>query len=555
MENRRPKVSIDGIHRPLQRGQYITPRKLPSAAYLRSLNARPEKHQSNDRPSPPKLQVVPSPPPPPLQSQNKSPEPVKPPKPPKARVKKKSRWSKKRKALVAVFACMIMCGGFGVWYSSRLLGNVNRVFHESVFSDAHALLSTVKLKGEDQGRVNILLAGDSGDDPGHPGADLTDSIMVLSIDTKKHTGFMLSVPRDLWVQIPGWSHQKINAANTITRFSQQGYPTGGMGQLEQIVQTDLGIPIDYYALIDYSAFKDAVNAVGGITIDVESQDPRGLFDPNINRTDGGPLKLPNGPVTLDGQTALNLARARGDPCDCRYVAYGFPQSDFNRTQHQRQMLVSLGQKARTIGVIANPLKVTQLFDAFGNNVQTDLNLQDVLRLIDITKGIDVTNLQSISYANSGTNALLANYIDPTSGQDALIPKAGIDSFGQLQQYYQQLTSSNPIVKEAPTVVVLNGSGTAGLATAEKTALQAKGYSVVSIANATATYPSTMIVDASNGQKPASKQLLQQLFPGTITTTATGSREAEEAQGYTADFVVVLGQNSTPPPTATTQTVR
>jgi LCP family protein required for cell wall assembly len=447
----------------------------------------------------------------------------------------KSRWSRKRKVTLSVLTILFIGFGVGTWYGSALIANLDKVFHGNVFSDAKALFTTTKLKGEADGRVNILLAGDSADDPNHAGADLTDSIMVLSIDTKNHTGFMLSIPRDLWVDVPGMSDQKINAANDMTNFSQSGYPNGGMGQLEEIVQTDLGIPIDYYALIDYTAFKDAVDAVNGITINIQSPDPRGLYDAYTH------LKLPNGAVTLTGQEALDLARARGDDADGD-ISYGFPNSDFDRTQHQRQMLVALAQKASTVGVVANPIKVTHLFDAFGNNVQTDFNLQDALRFVQITKGINLSNLQSLTYTDTGTNPLLTPYTDPSSGQEVLVPEAGVDDFSQLQQYYQQLTSNNPVVREAPTVVVLNGSKIIGLAHKEETSLQADGFNVVAIADANNEYPSTMIVDNSDGQKPNSKKVLQHLFPGTTVTSDTGSTEAGEAQGYTANFVVILGDN-------------
>jgi LCP family protein required for cell wall assembly len=446
--------------------------------------------------------------------------------------------------VTSALALLVVGFVFGGWYGSRLIGNLDKVFHGNVFSDVHALFSNTKLKGEDQGRVNILLAGDSADDPNHGGAQLTDSIMVVSIDTKTHTGFMLSIPRDLWVNIPGWSHQKINAANDVANFSQAGYPKGGMGQLEQIVQTNLSIPIDYYALINYTAFKDSVNSVGGITINIQSPDPRGLYDPNIAKVDGGPLKLPNGIVNLNGQTALNLARARGDPCSCGHIEYGFPQSDYNRTQHQRQMLTALAQKAQSVGVLANPIKVSQLFNSFGNNIATDLNLQDVLRFIQITKGMNVSSLQPLALSNSGQHALLTGYLAP-DGEEAFIPTEGIDNFGQIQQYYQQLTSGSPVVKEAPSVVVLNAGGVTGLAHKEASMLQSKGFNVIGAADASSQYPNSLIVDLSNGQKPASKQLLQTIFTRNTTTTTsiTSSTEASEAQGYNANFVVILGQNT------------
>ena len=308
----------------------------------------------------------------------------------------------------------------GAWVGWKVLRNADK------FGGFFGLFSSHELNGEAQGRVNILLAGDSADDPGHQGADLTDSIMVVSIDTKNNTGFMLSIPRDLWVDIPGNGYQKINAAyedGQADNFSASGYANGGMGLLEEVVNQDLGITCQYYALIDYTAFRDAVNAVGGITITINSPDPRGLYDPNVD------LKLPNGAVALDGQEALNLARARGDG----YGSYGFPQADFDRTQHQRQMLVAVEQKATTLGVLSNPVKIGDLFDAVGNNIQTDFKTNDVQALYSLAKKVNINNIQSLTYSESGNNALLQVYVAP-DGEDALIPVAGIGNYSAIQDY-------------------------------------------------------------------------------------------------------------------------
>jgi len=453
---------------------------------------------------------------------------------------KRKKWSRKRKILTTLLVLFLILIGVGSWYGGQIINSLDKVFHGNPLSDVQALFSSTKLNGESQGRVNILLAGDSADDPGHGGANLTDSVMILSINTNNHTAFMMSIPRDLWVYVPGLgSYQKINAANDVTNFNQSGYPQGGMGQLQQIVQTDLGIPIDYYALINYAAFQDAVNAVNGITIDIHSPDPRGIYDSYTH------LKLPNGEVTLNGQEALDLARARGD-VPAGDITYGIPNSDYTRTMYQREMLVSLAAKAKTLGVITNPVKISSLFSAIGNNVQTNLNLQDVLRLVQLTKGITPSTLGSYEYSASLTgaaNPLLVGYLDPASGQDGLIPSAGIGNYGQLQQYYLQLTSNNPVVKEGASVVILNGSGVNGLAGKEQSVLKTKGIDGVSIADASSVYTGTMIVDQSSGKDPATKQLLGQLFPGTIVTSTTGSTEAYEAANYpNANFVVILGQN-------------
>ena len=209
----------------------------------------------------------------------------------------------------------------------------------------------------------------------------------------------------------------------------------------------------------------------------------------------------------------------------------------------------MAEKAKSLGVVADPIKVNNLFSAFGNNFQTDLSLQDVLTLVQLTKGINPTNIQSYSYCstetvgqNGCTKPILTGYVDPSTGEDALVPVAGLSNYSQMEQYYQVLASNNLIAKEQPSVVVLNGSSTVGLAKQQEAVLVAKGYGVALAADATSEYPNSMIIDNSKGTMPNSLKELQQLYPGSTVTSDIGTPEAEEAQGYTANFVVVLGQN-------------
>ncbi|HSX43742.1 MAG TPA: LCP family protein [Candidatus Saccharimonadales bacterium] len=257
---------------------------------------------------------------------------------PRRRGSKGRNWGQimKRTAMVTG-ALVVLVGGF---LGYKVYKNTSKVFNGNIFG----IFSTTKLKGEDQGRVNIMITGTSEDDPGHAGAMLTDSIMVASIDPVNNTGFLISIPRDLWVSYETDScsfgnEGKINAVYECgedIKFHEDGFPDGGLGLMEKVIEKDTGLDINYYVKINYTAFKDSVNSVGGIDVTIKTDDPRGLYDGNIGKQDGGPLKLPNGNVHLDGQTALNLARAR-----CDTVCYGFTRGDFDRTEHQRMMLLAL----------------------------------------------------------------------------------------------------------------------------------------------------------------------------------------------------------------------
>lgn len=332
-----------------------------------------------------------------------------------------------KKAVVSFLLIILLFGlVIGLWDAVALSRASQKMFGSgNIFSFIGGELTN------HDGRTNLLLMGYSADDPGHAGATLTDSIMLMSLDNSTKTGYILSVPRDLYVKIPGFGYAKINEAyqdGERSGFSAAGYPPGGAGLMEQVITNDLGVPIDYYALINYAAFRDTVNAVGGITLNIKSNDPRGLYDPNISPVDGGPLKLANGPQKLSGQTALNLARARGDS----YYAYGFPQADFDRTEHQRQMLVALRQQAVSWKVILNPARAGHLFDGMAGNVKTDLATGNVLPLFTLFNKVSATNLQSVSLRNLNGRNLLASY------GGALVPAAGLNDYSDIQAAISRL---------------------------------------------------------------------------------------------------------------------
>jgi LCP family protein required for cell wall assembly len=312
--------------------------------------------------------------------------------------------------LVLMFSVVIL---LGVWDARNISAASAKLFGDgNIFS----LLNSSPLKGADDNRVNVLLVGYSVDDPGHQGATLTDSIILLSMSTVDKNGYMLSIPRDLYVKIPGFGYGKINEA----------YQDGGISLLENIIATDFQQTIDYYALINYSSVRDTVNALGGITVNIQSPDPRGLFDPNISPRDGGPLKLANGSQVLDGQTALNLTRARGDA----YNSYGFPQSDFDRTQHQRQVLTAIKQKLNW-KLILNPQKNGQILNAAANNVKTDVTASEARPLFGLFNSIPSSSLQSLGLRDLNGKNYLSGYTT-AYGQSALIPTEGIGDYSAIQ---------------------------------------------------------------------------------------------------------------------------
>lgn len=440
------------------------------------------------------------------------------------KVKKPKKPTSLKKRILKILGVLLLIALLA--FGGRLVFDLAKMTNSNPLSVLGAF-RRVPLKNEN-GRTNILVAGNSADDDGHAGGDLTDSIMLLSVDTDKKTALMLSIPRDLWVKIPGNGHTKINSV----------YSYGGMDKLVSTVSTELEIPIHYNALVNYAAFKDMVDAVDGIKITIDSDDPRGIYDSNLDWTSRNCCSLakyPNGPVELDGKKALNLARARGNG----YGSYGF-NADFTRSEHQRKMLVAVKDKAMSSETLSNPLKISNLVSAVGKNVSTDLELAEIQTLYSYIKDIPNNKIDSynINTLKGEKTTMLENYATP-DGQSALIPAAGLDDFSEIAAQLERVFNATPVSKEAADVVVLNGTNWAGLARGKSRELKKLGVNVVSEGNAT-DQPRSTIIDSSEGKKPNTLNELKRRYNATVVTDAT-----LKATYPNADFVLVLGDDAKP----------
>ena len=211
------------------------------------------------------------------------------------------------------------------------------------------------------------------------------------------------------------------------------------------------------------------------------------------------------------------------------------------------MLIAIKDKASSPSVIANPLKVTSLIDAVGNNITTNLQVDEIETLYSDTKKIDDSKIDSynINTLMGQNTTMLTNYTSP-DGESALIPAAGIDDYTAIQAQIQKILTSDPVAKEGANVVVLNGTNTTGLAMEQENTLTSKGMTV-SAADAPATQATTTIIDNSGGQMPNTLAYLKKKYNATVTTNAT------DTAGYpSADFILILGQSAVPATTTSGQ---
>lgn len=457
--------------------------------------------------------------------------------------------SRRRKILkrvgIAVAILIVLIAGYLV--INGIL-TASKVFQGNIFG----LFSNQPLKMDANGRSNVLVFGTSEDDPGHEAPYLTDSIMVLSIDQKNKNAYMMSIPRDLWVEygkacLSGYQG-KINEVYGCNSNLGKNEEEGALA-LRKKVGSILGLDIQYYAHVNYSVVRDVVKAVGPITVNIKgSGGAPGVMDSNFDwKCKGGNayasyatmkqkcppnghfIDYPNGPAVLDAEHALYLAQARGD----RVPTYGLGRSNFDREINQQKIVKAIREKALSVGTLANFSKVASLMDAIGNNLRTNFETGEVRTLMSLGQDIPSEEIQSISFIEEGNELMVG-----AGFSGAVVPAAGKFEYGQIQAFIAKKLSSNPVVREAANVVVLNGTSQVGLAQTEADALSAKGYSITSTDNApTSDFKKTVIYQLTKGYSGTKKALEKRYTTTVQTTKPTFSVPADTT------FVVIVGKNS------------
>ena len=257
-----------------------------------------------------------------------------------------------------------------------------------VISDAYGPPPTsVPLRQFDDNAINIILMG-SDKRPGL-GGWRTDVVIVVSIDPSVPSLTMLSIPRDLWVYVPNWKWTRINLADSHGETS--GFPGGGPGLLKQTIQYNLGIPVQYYARVDFSGYKSLIDSVGGIDViadcplyDIFPDVPDGESDilsgEALQTVPTGTIDIPGaGVFHLDGKHALWYARSRKTT------------SDFDRSRRQQRVLRGLWHAIQNQGLVG---QLPVVWDTLNQTVQTDLTLNDVIYLAQLGTQIDPLHMRS-----------------------------------------------------------------------------------------------------------------------------------------------------------------
>lgn len=360
----------------------------------------------------------------------------------------------------------------------------------------------------------ILLIGIDRREEG--GNTLNDVNIVVYVHPKGRFASMLSIPRDTAVEIPGFYTDKINAAYGLGEIylAEAG---GGPALIRQTVENFLGIPIDYYALVDFQGFERLVDLAGGIIVDV----PAPLEDNEypVGTVGYTRIYIPAGLQHMDARTALQYVRSRhGD-------------SDFGRNRRQQQVLLALRDRILQSGLLSDLGRLESLLVEMGRTVQTDIPVDILLALAHLTPDIPTERISSYTL-DAG------NCLSVISGTTRLYPD--LPCVRSIVQEMRQDPVMRQVRAEAARIEVRNGTLTCNLCAARtRDYLLKRGFNVVAALQdpQAGTYTRTLILDG--GDHPFTRQQLAELLhvrPGFVRQEAVES----------ADIVIILGDDYVPP---------
>ncbi len=460
----------------------------------------------------------------------------------------KAKRRKLIKRLIILFIIIIL--GVGGYVGIRAMMASGNVLQGN-FLD---LVQHTPLKMDSNGRSNVLILGTSEDDPGHQGGNLTDSMMIMSVDQNAKNVYMISIPRDLYVKYG----QACNSgyAGKINEYYNCVHEGEGVEEDRKALIKEagfiggiFGMEIQYGVNVNYTVMRDMVNAVGGtITVNIESRNPRGQMDSNfdwkcgvgdrkVSRAEvlrrcppsGHFIDYPNGPAVLDAEHALYLAQARGDAAP----TYGFEQSNFDREKNQQKIVKAIREKAVSAGVLTDFGKVTSLIDALGNNLRTTFETKEFRTLVDIAKDTKSEDIKSISLIDGDTPIMGTGMVN---GMSVVRPTAGTYEYDDLQALLKKNLSSDPAIREGAPITVLNGSGTPGVAQTEADKLKQQNFTIRTIGNAPdGTYGAYTVYQIGEGNSGTAAKL-KKMYNVTIKKTPPPITVAEGTK-----FVVIVGE--------------
>lgn len=365
--------------------------------------------------------------------------------------------------------------------------------------------------------INVLLIGA---DRGSGSIFRTDTLIIASIRPKQQIVTLISIPRDLFVYIPGWTMQRINTAYLHGQMIK--YPGGGVALLKDTIRYNLGIRIDHFAIVDFNGFKKIVDTLGGIDLPLVCPytDWR-VINP------GGDLENPDnwrlytvgpGLVHMDGDMALWYARSR------------LRSNDFDRGRRQQETLRAIYHKALHLNIIP---RLPELYAQIEGSVRTDVGLNEVLTLAPMALKLDAPRIRSYYISSK----YVKGWWTP-QGAYVLLPKRE-----KIEPMLQEAMSPPDRQTEARLLVVVeicNSSIKAGAEVLAAERLHYAGYETRIVPSEAGTVSETYITDYTGGQQPEALAFLLKYLGLNANRVRLSDHPGDQAA-----FRLVLGNDYDP----------
>lgn len=400
-----------------------------------------------------------------------------------------------------------------------------------------------RLSGEDEGRLNILLLGRAGEK--YPGKHLTDTVMLISIDTEKRRAGFLSLPRDLYAPIPG-----TNLYTKLNSLYQYGLSSGdGADIVLRAVEHMTGLDIPYFISLDFDGFERIIDDLGGVKIYSE-RDIRDTRYPGKNYS-YETFELSAGWHELDGKTALKYARER----------HSDPEGDFGRAKRQQEIIKAAQEKAFSAETYLNIFTITRLLETLGDSVRTNLSIAEIASLAELGKTTDLRNASTVVVDAWRKESLLRVSHVEVAGARAfiLVPRTG--NWSEIREISAHIFDQEDIRKrtgqvalEAPSILVISRPEDASQAAAFARTI--KGALGSGIEADTATSPTleksvkNAIMDRTSLGKPYSLDSLLRTF-GLEKSTASVPADVRNTKVSKADFIILYGESPADTPVSET----
>ena len=392
----------------------------------------------------------------------------------------------------------------------------------------------IPLKGENSERINILLLGIAG--KGKPGGDLTDTIMIASIDTKNKKIALLSLPRDLYASVPDASYSaKINSLYKYGLNNRQD-----VAPLKKTIESITNLSLNYYLIVNFAGFEKFIDDIGGINVEVQ----RDIYDPAYP----GPnysyetFELKKGFHKLDGATALKYARER----------HNDPEGDFGRAKRQQQVIQAAKNKVFSTKTFLNPFTISKLLDTLGENIKTDITLDEINSFIKLTKNLDTQNINNAVVDAWKEDSLLkvSHIFYENTRAFILVPRIG--NYAEIQDLAKNIFDLKIIEKrkeeiknENPSIAIIDNTGDySTYVKVEKLLKKNLKFENIEKLHLTTDFSSatTNIFDLSSGEKPFSLDELIKKIPSTLNNDISSLAIELKEDILKYDILIILSED-------------